>query len=146
LIDKEPYRISRAEIDRVTQSALERRAFQVRVRIAQDHEWRLAVRVLFRQKSRKNTAELEIDIQRPENELRLEPLERRVGLVRDEDIHAEALDPSIRASAEPQRVSLLRDELPVQFGLDPFGHFHGEGSAFIRDSLVGALLRPSLAR
>ena len=97
--------------------------------IAQDEAGRFAFGILFRQKAGEDAPEFEIDVERPETELRLEPLERRVRLVRDQDIDAEALDPSVRAGAEPDRVRLLRDKLPVQGRVDPFGHFHGRTRA-----------------
>ena len=146
LVDKEPNRISRAEIDPVAQRALKRGTLKVRGGIAQDEGRRFPVRILFGQEPREDPPEFEINVERPEAKLRLEPLERCVSLIRNEHVHSEALDPSVRAGTKTQRVSLLRDELPVQFGFYPFGNFHGEGSNLIRDSLVGLLLRPSLAR
>jgi hypothetical protein len=45
---------------------------------------------------------------------------------------------------------LLRDEIPVETGVDPFRYIHEVSRArpalSIRDSLVGGDLRPSLAR
>ena len=81
---------------------------------------------MFRQKTGENAAKSEIDIERPKAELGLEFLQRRLGLMGDEDIDAEALDPAILAGAETKRVRLLGDETPVEFWVDPFGHFHGQ--------------------
>src|SRR6185369_13879139 len=113
LIDEEADRISGREIDRVTEVSLQRRALQVRVRIAQDQGGGFAVGVVFRQEAGEDAAEFEIDVERPEAELGLESLRGRVGFVRDQDVDAEAFHPAVRRRAEAERVSLLLDELPV---------------------------------
>src|SRR5204863_1231192 len=102
---------------------------------------------LFRQKSREDPPELKVDVERPETELGLEPLERRFRLMRDQDVNAEAFHPAVRTGAEAKGIGLLGDEILVQIRVDPFGHFHGwtrEHEDSKRDSVVGLHLRPSL--
>src|SRR6185437_14684553 len=112
--------ISRAEIDRVTKVPLESGALQVRVRIAENQPRSFALGALFRKKTSEHATKFEVDIERPEAELGLELFERGICFIRDEDVDAETLDPSIRRGAKPQRVGFLRNEIPVHFGVDPF--------------------------
>src|SRR5204863_2831273 len=95
LIDEQARRISGAEIDRVTQTALERRALQIRVRVAQDQSGSFPVGILFWQKPGEDSPEGETDVERPKAKLRLKPFERRLGFVRNEDVDAVTLDPAV---------------------------------------------------
>src|SRR5947207_7132543 len=133
LIDEETDGISRAEIDCVTELPLESGALEVRVRIAENQPGRFALGTLFRKKTREDPAEGEIDIECPEAELGLQLFEGGRRFVRDEDVDTVALDPSIWRRAKPQCGGLLRDEIQVDFWVDPFGHSHGAGR---RQSLV----------
>src|SRR5205823_9319831 len=94
-------------------------------RITENQARRFALGVLFRKITREDAAEFEIDIERPETKLCLELFERGLGFVRDEDVDAVTLHPSVARGAKPECRGLLGDEIPVHFGFDPFGHSHG---------------------
>ena len=78
----------------------------------------------FRKEAREDSSELKVHVERPETKLRLEPLQGRVVLVRNQNVDAEPFDPSIGASAETDGIGLFRDKIPVKTGIDPFRYFH----------------------
>ena len=126
LVEEQPRRISRCEIQAVAHAILAHHARERQRGIAAQKQGRIAILILLRQQLSENAPRLPAVRRSPFRQSVAHRIERDVGLVRDEHVLREPLDPAVAVGKHPVRVRACGTECRKLRGSDQ-GPVHGCG-------------------